>query len=106
MNGGVLQYPKLEQFDDINMYPLHVHTAHVTKRSQVANKEMLTWVLKTSINCPEECRIRALATPFPTYQSPLQKAVGRPFKGYLHIVVLSRGHLLRIANPPPRTPEK
>jgi len=94
----------LEQFDDKDMYPLHVHTVHATTFSECKGGH--TWVLKTSIKCPEECRIKALATPLPTYQSPLQKAVGRPFKGYLHIVVLSIGHLLRMARPPPRTPEK
>lgn len=41
----------------------------------------LTCVLKTSIMSflPGPYLTLAVATPFPTYQSPLQKAVGRPF---------------------------
>jgi hypothetical protein len=65
-----------------------------------------TWVLNTSIKVPEGCRIKAVATPLPAYQSPLQTAIGRPFnpKGYME--VLNIGHRENTASPLPRNPAK
>lgn len=64
----------------------------------------LTWVLKTSMTSflPAPNRTFAHATPLPTYQSPLQNAVGRPFRGYLNMELSSMGQRLKMARPPPK----
>jgi len=66
----------------------------------------LTCVVNTSTISfsPAPYRILAHATPFPTYQSPLKKAVGLPFRGYLTMLLSSMGHFDNIASPPPNMP--
>lgn len=72
----------------------------------IDGREELTWVLKTSMTSflPAPNRTLAHATPLPTYQSPLQNAVGRPFRGYLNMELSSMGQRLRMASPPPKAP--
>jgi hypothetical protein len=64
----------------------------------------LTCVQNTSSSSPPSMRTVAHATPLPTYQSPLKKAVGRPLSAYRTMALSTIGQRERMTSPPPKTP--